>query len=70
MRCWTKSEPADSVSLHSPHGPRPIIQVGRHARKLILGQTPGARVHALGEPWRDASATGCVTGGSQRCTIL
>ena len=38
-----------------PHGPRPIIQAGRHARILIIGQAPGARVHALGEPWRDAS---------------
>lgn len=38
-----------------PHGPRSIIHAGHHARKLILGQAPGARVHALGEPWRDAS---------------
>lgn len=38
-----------------PQGPRPIIQAGHHARILIIGQAPGARVHALGEPWRDAS---------------
>lgn len=38
-----------------PQGPRPIILARRHARILIIGQAPGARVHALGEPWRDPS---------------
>ena len=38
-----------------PHGPRPIIQAGAGARLLIVGQAPGARVHASGVPWSDAS---------------
>lgn len=38
-----------------PHGPRPIVQAGAGARLLIIGQAPGARVHASGIPWDDAS---------------
>jgi uracil-DNA glycosylase len=38
-----------------PLGPRPIVQVGAGARLLIVGQAPGARVHASGVPWDDAS---------------
>ena len=62
--------PADSSSLHdllgrvractvcSAHvaaGPRPIGQIADTARILIIGQAPGARVHASGVPWEDAS---------------
>jgi uracil-DNA glycosylase len=42
----------------SPHlaaGPRPIVQFGAGARLLIIGQAPGARVHASGVAWDDAS---------------
>lgn len=38
-----------------PHGPRPVLQVGAAARILIVGQAPGARVHASGIPWDDRS---------------
>jgi uracil-DNA glycosylase len=38
-----------------PHGPRPIIAASESARILIIGQAPGARVHASGVPWSDAS---------------
>jgi uracil-DNA glycosylase len=38
-----------------PAGPRPIVQAGSIARLLIAGQAPGARVHASGIPWSDAS---------------
>lgn len=38
-----------------PLGPRPVVQVGAGARILIVGQAPGARVHASGVPWDDAS---------------
>jgi uracil-DNA glycosylase len=38
-----------------PHGARPILQVGASARILIVGQAPGARVHASGIPWDDLS---------------
>lgn len=38
-----------------PLGARPVVQVGAGARILIVGQAPGARVHASGVPWDDAS---------------
>jgi uracil-DNA glycosylase len=38
-----------------PSGPRPIVQAGADARLLIVGQAPGARVHASGIPGDDAS---------------
>lgn len=40
---------------HLPLGPRPVIQVGRGARVLVVGQAPGARVHETGKPWNDRS---------------
>jgi uracil-DNA glycosylase len=40
---------------HLPLGPRPIVRAGADARILIAGQAPGARVHASGIPWDDAS---------------
>ena len=36
-------------------GPRPVVQIGATARLLIIGQAPGARVHASGIPWNDPS---------------
>lgn len=38
-----------------PLGPRPVLQAGAMARILIVGQAPGARVHASGVPWDDRS---------------
>lgn len=38
-----------------PLGPRPVLQAGGEARILIVGQAPGARVHATGIPWDDPS---------------
>ncbi len=38
-----------------PHGARPVLQAGRDARILVVGQAPGARVHASGVPWDDRS---------------
>lgn len=35
--------------------PRPIVQLSATARVLIIGQAPGARVHASGVPWDDPS---------------
>ena len=37
------------------HAPRPVVWFRPKARILIAGQAPGARVHAVGEPFRDAS---------------
>lgn len=44
-----------ACEAHLPHGPRPVLQVGRAARVLVVGQAPGARVHASGVPWDDKS---------------
>lgn len=38
-----------------PLGPRPIVQMGREARILIIGQAPGSKVHTSGVPWGDDS---------------
>ena len=40
---------------HLPLGPRPVLQAGTTARILVVGQAPGARVHASGIPWDDPS---------------
>ncbi|MGL5030997.1 MAG: uracil-DNA glycosylase family protein [Aeromonas sp.] len=40
---------------HLPQGPRPVIRGAEGARLLIIGQAPGARVHASGIPWDDPS---------------
>jgi uracil-DNA glycosylase len=40
---------------HLPLGPRPILSAQASARILVVGQAPGARVHASGIPWDDAS---------------
>ena len=44
-----------ACEAHLPHGPRPVVQAGAAARILIVGQAPGARVHANGIPWDDRS---------------
>lgn len=36
-------------------GPRPVVQFSGTSRIVIIGQAPGARVHASGVPWDDAS---------------
>jgi uracil-DNA glycosylase len=38
-----------------PLGPRPVLQLTASAKILIAGQAPGARVHASGIPFSDAS---------------
>lgn len=38
-----------------PLGPRPVLCASETARILIVGQAPGAKVHASGVPWDDAS---------------
>lgn len=37
------------------HQPRPVVWFGPDARLLVSGQAPGARVHASGRPFDDAS---------------
>ncbi|MBB3262782.1 uracil-DNA glycosylase [Azospirillum sp. OGB3] len=38
-----------------PHGCRPVLRGSPSSRLLIVGQAPGARVHASGIPWNDPS---------------
>jgi uracil-DNA glycosylase len=38
-----------------PLGPKPIFQLGMHARILIVGQAPGRLTHARGLPFDDVS---------------
>lgn len=38
-----------------PHAPRPVVQAGRTARILVIGQAPGSKVHASGRAWDDDS---------------
>ncbi len=42
-------------AAHLPAGPRPVLTAHRDARVLVIGQAPGARVHASGVPWDDPS---------------
>jgi uracil-DNA glycosylase len=44
-----------ACEAHLPHGPRPVLQASATARILIVGQAPGAKVHASGVPWDDRS---------------
>jgi uracil-DNA glycosylase len=37
------------------HEPRPVLRVSRSARIAVIGQAPGARVHASGVPFTDPS---------------
>jgi uracil-DNA glycosylase len=40
---------------HLPLGPRPVIQVDRAAKILVVGQAPGTAVHKSGIPFDDPS---------------
>lgn len=55
QRLLTEVRQCRACELHLPLGPRPILQAAPSARILIVGQAPGARVHASGIPWDDAS---------------
>ena len=44
-----------ACARHLPLGSRPVLRAGKSARILIVGQAPGARVHATGTAWDDPS---------------
>jgi uracil-DNA glycosylase len=46
---------ACTACVDLPLGPRPVLQIARSARLLIVGQAPGRKVHETGVPWNDAS---------------
>lgn len=42
-------------SDYLPLGPRPVFQISKSAKILIVGQAPGRKVHVSGIPFDDAS---------------
>ena len=40
---------------HLPFPPRPIVQLGRRANVVVIGQAPGQKVQSTGVPWDDPS---------------
>ena len=46
---------ACTACVDLPLGPRPVLQIAKSARLLIVGQAPGRKVHESGVPWDDAS---------------
>jgi uracil-DNA glycosylase len=46
---------ADFALTATAHQPRPVVWFRPGARVLVAGQAPGARVHASGRPFTDAS---------------
>lgn len=46
---------ADFAATATAHEPRPVAWFRPGARLLLAGQAPGARVHASGRPFTDAS---------------
>jgi uracil-DNA glycosylase len=40
---------------HLPLGPNPVLRASASARLLIIGHSPGTKVHASGIPWDSAS---------------
>ena len=43
------------AATRTAHAPRPVAVISAEARILVAGQAPGARVHASGLPFDDAS---------------
>ena len=43
------------AATETAHAPRPVVRPSTTARVLIVGQAPGARVHASGIPFDDPS---------------
>jgi len=43
------------AATRTGHAPRPVVRLSGRARVLVAGQAPGARVHASGIPFDDAS---------------
>ena len=42
-------------AAHLPLGPRPVLQISRNSKILLVGQAPGTKVHASGRPFTDPS---------------
>ena len=51
-----------ACEAHLPLGPRPVLRAGETARILVVGQAPGARVHATGIPGTTRAESACARG--------
>ncbi len=40
---------------HLPLGPKPVVQLNKFSKIIIIGQAPGRKAHETGVPWNDAS---------------
>jgi uracil-DNA glycosylase len=47
--------PCEVCKDQLPLGPRPVVQLSRNSKIVIISQAPGRRVHETGIPWNDAS---------------
>jgi uracil-DNA glycosylase len=54
-RAMAEARACAVCAAHLPLGPRPVFRLSASARLLIVGQAPGAKVHATGIPWNDRS---------------
>ncbi|WP_420580932.1 uracil-DNA glycosylase family protein [Reichenbachiella sp.] len=45
----------DTCTSHLSQGPRPILAAHPSSKIVVIGQAPGAKVHASGIPWDDKS---------------
>lgn len=58
LRLPTLVRQAKACQICAPsleHEPRPVFSAHAEAKLLLVGQAPGAKVHASGIPWADAS---------------
>lgn len=50
-----KIRQCEVCKTHLPFGPRPVVQLSRDSKIVIISQAPSRRVHETGIPWNDAS---------------
>lgn len=55
QRLAARARACTECASELPHEPRPVLSVHAHARVLVVGQAPGAKVHESGIAWADAS---------------
>ena len=55
MQMEASQRKCNICAVHLPLEPRPVLSVSSKARLLIIGQTPGTRVHETDIPWNDPS---------------
>jgi uracil-DNA glycosylase len=51
----TETRSCEVCKAHLSLGPRPIVAANPDSKIVIIGQTPGTKVHKTGVPWGDPS---------------